>query len=158
MLGGADEAEDRGWPTAAATRTLIYATAMSQARRRIARARNALRRTSGDALTSPPGTGAAGTAPASPAAAMDWVRGAPPWRSRRSAAGWGSLDPHSVVELDYGGLVHLLDDDSLRADQSVAEVSAAISASREGQQDLAGVLYQRLRSRWQGLESLEAAN
>ena len=66
--------------------------------------------------------------------------------------------PHSVVELDYGGLVHLLDDDSLRADQSVAEVSAAISASREGQQDLAGVLYQRLRSRWQGLESLEAAN
>jgi hypothetical protein len=66
--------------------------------------------------------------------------------------------PHSVVELDYGGLVYLLDDDSLRADQSVAEVSAAISASREGQQDLAGVLYQRLRSRWQGLESLEAAN
>ena len=51
-----------------------------------------------------------------------------------------------------------LDDDSLRADQSVAEVSAAISASREGQPDLASVLYQRLRSRWQALESLEAAN
>jgi hypothetical protein len=62
------------------------------------------------------------------------------------------------VELDYGGLVHLLDDDSLRGDQSVAEVSAAISASREGQQELAIVLYQRLRARWQALESLEAAN
>ena len=66
--------------------------------------------------------------------------------------------PHSLVELDYGGLVHLLDDDSLRADQSVAEVSAAISASREGQYELASVLYQRLRNRWQALESLEAAN
>ena len=53
MLGGADDAEDRGPATAAATRTLIYATAMSQARRRIARALNALRRTSGDALTQP---------------------------------------------------------------------------------------------------------
>ena len=66
--------------------------------------------------------------------------------------------PHSLVELDYGGLVHLLDDDSLRADQSVAEVAAAISASREGQYELASVLYQRLRNRWQALESLEAAN
>src|SRR6202030_3710867 len=41
--------------------------------------------------------------------------------------------PHSLVELDYGGLVQLLDDDALRADQSVAEVSATVSAlaSRE---------------------------
>ena len=85
-----------------------------------------------------------------------------PWQATVEIAQIGrwleEFHPHSVVELDYGGLVHLLDDDSLRADQSVAEVSAAISASREGQQDLAGVLYQRLRSRWQGLESLEAAN
>jgi len=36
--------------------------------------------------------------------------------------------PHSLVELDYGGLVQLLDDDALRADQSVAEVSATVSA------------------------------
>src|SRR6202161_3550697 len=60
VLGGADDAEGRGPATAAATRTLIYATAMSQARRRIARALNALRRTSGDALTSPPGAGGGG--------------------------------------------------------------------------------------------------
>ena len=35
--------------------------------------------------------------------------------------------PRSLVELDYGGLVHMLDDGALRADQSVAEVAAAIT-------------------------------
>jgi hypothetical protein len=145
VLGGADDGEGRGPATAAATRTLIYATAMSQARRRIARALNALRRTSGDGAGEPGRRDGLG-----------------PWSATVEIAQIGrwleEFHPHSVVELDYGGLVHLLDDDSLRADQSVAEVSAAISASREGQQDLASVLYQRLRSRWQGLESLEAAN
>jgi hypothetical protein len=158
VLGGADETDGRGPATAAATRTLIYATAMSQARRRIARALNALRRTSGDALTSPPG--ALGGREDTPESGGHNDLG--PWQATAEIAQIGrwleEFHPHSVVELDYGGLVHLLDDDSLRADQSVAEVSAAISASREGQADLAGVLYQRLRSRWQVLESLEAAN
>ncbi len=158
VLGGASEADGRGPATAAATRTLIYATAMSQARRRIARALNALRRTSGDALTSPPGAPGGG-GDAGESGGRD---GLGPWQATVEIAQIGrwleEFHPHSVVELDYGGLVHLLDDDSLRADQSVAEVSAAISASREGQQDLASVLYQRLRSRWRALESLEAAN
>ncbi len=158
VLGGASEADSRGPATAATTRTLIYATAMSQARRRIARALNALRRTSGDALTSPPGASGGGD-DAGESGGRD---GLGPWQATVEIAQIGrwleEFHPHSVVELDYGGLVHLLDDDSLRADQSVAEVSAAISASREGQQDLASVLYQRLRSRWRALESLEAAN
>ena len=158
VLGGASEADGRGPATAAATRTLIYATAMSQARRRIARALNALRRTSGDALTSPPGAPGGG----GDKGGSGGRDGLGPWQATVEIAQIGrwleEFHPHSVVELDYGGLVHLLDDDSLRADQSVAEVSAAISASREGQQDLASVLYQRLRSRWRALESLEAAN
>ena len=158
VLGSANEADGPGPATAAATRTLIYATAMAQARRRIARALNVLRRTSGDALTSPPGA-AGGGGEASEPSGRD---GLGPWQATVEIAQIGrwleEFHPHSVVELDYGGLVHLLDDDSLRADQSVAEVSAAISASREGQQDLASVLYQRLRSRWRGLESLEVAN
>ena len=158
VLGGANAADSLAPATAAATRTLIYATAMSQARRRIARALNALRRTTGDALTSPPGA-PGGRDDASESSGPD---GLGPWQATVEIAQIGrwleEFHPHSVVELDYGGLVHLLDDDSLRADQSVAEVSAALSASREGQQDLAGVLYQRLRSRWQGLESLEVAN
>ncbi len=151
VLGGASETDGRGPATAAATRTLIYATAMSQARRRIARALNALRRTSGDALTSPP-AGAAASGEDTPESGGRNALG--PWQATVEIAQIGrwleEFHPHSVVELDYGGLVHLLDDDSLRADQSVAEVSAAISASREGQPDLASVLYQRLRSRWQG--------
>ena len=158
VLGGVSDADGQGPATAAATRTLLYATAMSQARRRIARALNALRRTSGDALTSPPGS-AGGGGDAGESGGRD---GLGPWQATVEIAQIGrwleEFHPHSVVELDYGGLVHLLDDDSLRADQSVAEVSAAISASREGQQDLASVLYQRLRSRWHALESLEAAN
>jgi hypothetical protein len=158
VLGGASEADGRGPATAAATRTLIYATAMSQARRRIARALNALRRTSGDALTSPPGAAVSG-GDTGESGGRD---GLGPWQATVEIAQIGrwleEFHPHSVVELDYGGLVYLLDDDSLRADQSVAEVSAAISASREGQQDLASVLYQRLRGRWRALESLEAAN
>jgi hypothetical protein len=158
VLGGAGETDGPRPATAAATRTLIYATAMSQARRRIARALNALRRTSGDALTSPPG-GAGGGGDTPESGNRDSLG---PWQATVEIAQIGrwleEFHPHSVVELDYGGLVHLLDDDSLRSDQSVAEVSAAISASREGQHDLASVLYQRLRSRWQALESLEAAN
>jgi len=163
VLGGANDAEGRGPGTAAATRTLIYATAMSQARRRIARSLNALRRTSGDALTSPAGAGASADGSGGDGGGESSSQdGLGPWNATVEIAQIGrwleEFHPHSVVELDYGGLVHLLDDDSLRSDQSVAEVSAAISASREGQQDLASVLYQRLRSRWQGLESLEAAN
>jgi hypothetical protein len=154
VLGSAGDAEARGPATASATRTLIYATAMSQARRRIARALNAVRGAGGDALTSQPDL--LGTVPADGRGSLG------PWPAGLEIAQVGrwleEFHPHSVVELDYGGLVHLLDDDSLRGDQSVAEVSAAISASREGQQELAIVLYQRLRARWQALESLEAAN
>jgi len=63
--------------------------------------------------------------------------------------------PHSVVELDYGGLVQLLDDDALRADQSVAEVSAAVSALASREYELAAAMYQRLRARWRDLEAVE---
>jgi hypothetical protein len=131
VLGGTGDPEARGPATTAATRTLSYTTAMSQARRRVARALNAVQGAGSDALT------------VEIAQVGRWLE---------------EFHPHSVLELDYGGLVHLLDDEALRADQSVAEVSAAISASREGQPDLAAALYQRLRGRWRALESLEAAN
>ena len=192
VLGG-DPGAGGPAEVARATRTLSYATAMSQARRRIARAMNAVCG-GGDALSGPPGragggrlgAGGLGDGPGGPgnepgglgsgdqgdglggragagsggAVAETGVLG--PWPAAAEIAQVGrwleEFHPHSVVELDYGGLVHLLDDDSLRADQSVAEVSAAISACRKGQQELAVALYQRMRSRWQALESLEAAN
>ena len=55
VLGGPGDPEARGPATAPATRTLIYATAMSQARRRVARALNAVRGSGGEALTRPYG-------------------------------------------------------------------------------------------------------
>ena len=157
VLGGAGDPEVRGPATASATRTLSYATAMAQARRRIARALSAVQGTGGDALTGQRGRPGGRRSRGGGDGGM-----LGPWPAGAEIAQVGrwleEFHPHSVVELDYGGLVHLLDDDSLRADQSVAELSAVISASREGQPDLAAVLYQQLRDRWRTLASLEAAN
>ena len=157
VLGGTGDPDARGAATASATRTLIYTTAMSQARRRVARALNAVQGTGGDALTGQRSRTAGRRDPGCNEAGVvgSWPAGAEIAQVGR----WlEEFHPHSLLELDYGGLVHLLDDEALRADQSVAEVSAAIGASREGRPDLAAVVYQRLRSRWQSLESLEAAN
>jgi hypothetical protein len=66
--------------------------------------------------------------------------------------------PHSLVELDYGGLVQLIDDDALRADQSVAEVSAAVSALASKEFELAAAMYQRLRTRWRDIEAAELSS
>ncbi len=66
--------------------------------------------------------------------------------------------PHALVELDYGGLVHLLDDDALCADQSVAEVSAAISAVSAGETEFATAMCHRFTGRWRALEALEQAS
>jgi hypothetical protein len=64
----------------------------------------------------------------------------------------------ALVELDYGGLVHLLDDGALRADQSVAEVSAAIRALTGGEHEMATAMLGRVTGRWQVLAALEHAS
>jgi len=143
VLGTAAEPEARGPATASATRTLIYATAMPQARRRVAQALAILRRAQAAGL-------AAQAATSGPAAAYPELAEVGRWLEE--------FHPHSLVELDYGGLVHLLNDAALQADQSVAEVSAAIRALDEGEPELAAAMYQRLRTRWQALEALELAN
>lgn len=58
------------------------------------------------------------------------------------------FDRDSVVELDYGGLVELLDDGALRADASATEVHAALAALGEGDGATAGACYDRLREFW----------
>jgi hypothetical protein len=146
VLDSAAESEARGPATASATRTLIYATAMAEARYRVAHALAIVRRAQATGLASEPGALAeSGSAQADTDLAEigRWLT---------------EFAPQSLVELDYGGLVHLLDDAALRADQSVAEASAAIRAVGDGQPELAAAVYQRLRSRWQALESLELAN
>jgi hypothetical protein len=150
VLGTTGDAQSSRPATASATRTLIYATTMAQARRRVARALGTVRRIPGTAQ-----------ARRRPGASPD--HGAPPTAAlvRVSAAleeigRWlEEFHPHSLVELDYGGLVQLLDDDALRADQSVAEVSAAVSALASREFELAAAMYQRLRARWRELEAIE---
>src|SRR5690606_41215735 len=66
--------------------------------------------------------------------------------------------PHSLVELDYGGLVHLMDDEALQADQSVAELSAALTGLDTGQEELAYAMYQRVILRWKSMQLLESSN
>jgi hypothetical protein len=136
------ERGEGGRATAAGTRTLVYATAMSQARTRVAKALAVIR---------PPKT---------PRAAAPW--GGDPaslLAELREVGAWlEEFHPHSLVELDYGGLVHLLDDGALCSDQSVAEVSASISAVAAGEAEFATAMYQRFVRRWRALEALEQAS
>ena len=142
VLGASGEPGEGGRTTAAGTRTLVYATAMSQARTRVAKALAVIR-------------------PArNPEAATPW--GGDPvslLAELREVGAWlDEFDPHSLVELDYGGLVHLLDDGALCSDQSVAEVSASISAVAAGEVEFATAMYERFVRRWRALEALEQAS
>jgi hypothetical protein len=145
VLGGRGNSGSTARATAAGTRTLIYATAMSQARRRVARALATIRRVPG-------GTESDRCAPAT--AAM--IRAG---ADLEEIGRWlEEFHPHSLVELDYGGLVQLINDDALRADQSVAEVSAAVSALASKEFELAAAMYQRLRTRWRDIEAAELSS
>jgi hypothetical protein len=143
-LGPGAEAGTAGPATASAVRTLIYATAMAQARRRLARALGAVR------------------------LGLHGPLGRPEEVRRGSLAVTAQLEdvarwleefhPRSVVELDYGGLVNLLDDDALRSDQSVAEIGAAIRGLSQDEPELAIAMYRRAAGRWQALRAAESAN
>jgi len=142
VLGTPGEPGDGGRATAAGTRTLVYATAMAQARTRVAKALGVIRRAHGR-----PAEDALGGDPAAMAAELKEV-----------GAWLEEFHPHALVELDYGGLVHLLDDGALCADQSVAEISAAISAVSAGEIEFAAAMCHRFTRRWRALEALEQAS
>ncbi|MEV0588573.1 hypothetical protein [Nonomuraea sp. NPDC050310] len=113
-------------------RNLIYVTSMAQARRRTARALQVLRRHVGRVASS---------------------------MEVEDVARWlEEFHPHSLVELDYGGLVHLMDDEALKADHSVAEIAAALTGLDTGQEELAFAMYQRVTLRWKSMQLLESAN
>ncbi|SDI01136.1 hypothetical protein SAMN05421505_13045 [Sinosporangium album] len=131
VLGSQGEQHD-GATTMTPTRNLIYVTSMSQARRRVARALQVTRRHVGEV--------------ARVAEVEDVAR----WLEE--------FHPHSLVELDYGGLVHLMDDEALRSDQSVAELAAALTGLDTGQEELAFAMYQRVILRWRSIQILESAN
>lgn len=113
-------------------RTLLYVTAMSRARRRLARGLSVLRRTVEDG------------------AVISGVEDLGRWLEE--------FHPHSLVELDYGGLVQLLDDRSLREDSSVADIAAALAALSRGDLRDAAAAYERVTERWRAVSAYESAN
>jgi hypothetical protein len=126
--------------TASATRALVYTTPMTRARRRVARGLGALRHLpagSGDAVLEP------SRAVGELAEVGRWLE---------------DFHPYSLVELDYGGLVHLVSDDALRGDQSVAEIRAGIDGAARGECELAVAMYLRARDRWRAFAEFERAN
>ncbi|MCW0214475.1 MAG: hypothetical protein OJJ54_14040 [Pseudonocardia sp.] len=58
------------------------------------------------------------------------------------------FDRGSIVELDYGGLVDLLDDDAVRSDESAAQVQRALGLLRAGDTEGAAACYEILREFW----------
>jgi hypothetical protein len=128
----------------ATTRALLYATSMSRARRRITRGLAAMR-----ALHDP----------SQEIADLSGI-----WDSRAEidlaeVGRWlERFHPHSLVELDYGGLVHLLSDDALRGDESVAEIAAVIDGIARGQRELALAMYVRVQVRWRAFSEFEQVN
>jgi hypothetical protein len=114
------------------SRCLVYVTAMSRARRRLARTLAVVRRMLED-----------GPIVAGIEDLGRWLE---------------AFHPHSLVELDYGGLVHLVDDDALRDDQSVADIAESVAALGRGDAAGATAGYERVVSRWRSIASVESAN
>ncbi|TDB77370.1 hypothetical protein [Micromonospora sp. KC721] len=113
-------------------RALRYRTEISKARRRAQRALSVLRKSVGEA---------------------------PITEAVEEAARWlEEFHPRSVVELDYGGLVRLLSDDSLAADDSTDLVAAGLAGLSRGEAEEASAAYDRLVARWRAVQLLERCN
>ena len=113
-------------------RALVYRTPMSRARRRIARALSVLRRTLDE-----------GAVTAGVEELGRWLE---------------EFHPRSLVELDYGGLVHLLDDAALAEDESARDLTVALAALSEGSGEQAAAAYGRVSARMKALQAVESAS
>jgi hypothetical protein len=113
-------------------RALVYLTAMSRARRRVAQALRIVRKVFDE-----------GPATAAIEDIGRWIE---------------EFHPHSLVELDYGGLVHLVDDETLSSDSSVADVNESLERLSVGDVRAAGECYERVIGRWRTIAALEHAN
>ncbi|MFJ9844578.1 hypothetical protein ACIRYZ_29835 [Kitasatospora sp. NPDC101155] len=111
---------------------LFYLVPMAQARRRVARAFRALREGVPDG---------------------ELVRGA------EQVGRWlEEFHPRSLVELDYGGLVHLLGPERLLADRSAGELEEGLRALRAGETAEALRVYGELTERWRRVQALRYTN
>ncbi|WP_327324606.1 hypothetical protein OG735_20350 [Streptomyces sp. NBC_01210] len=119
-------------PAGPAAPVLRYRTPMVQARRRVARALKTLRETIDEGQLTE--------------GLVDVGR----WLEE--------FHPRSLVELDYGGLVHALPGPQLAEDRSAADVAEGIAALRAGDGEGAGEAYARLVERWRAVRDLQSAN
>ncbi|MFE0460509.1 hypothetical protein ACFW1A_14820 [Kitasatospora sp. NPDC058965] len=111
---------------------LYYLTPMAQARRRVARGYRVLRERLADA---------------------------PLTLGAEQVGRWlEEFHPRSLVELDYGGLVHAIGGPELAADQSAAEVADGLAALREGDVERAEGAYRVVTERWRRVLALRQAN
>lgn len=69
-----------------------------------------------------------------------------------------SFHPQSAVELDYGGLVQMIDDPTLESDTSAEEVHGVLEALREGDIEELADLFNGLRDYWGELSARERFN
>ncbi|SOD85414.1 hypothetical protein [Streptomyces sp. Ag109_G2-15] len=111
---------------------LRYRTPMVQARRRVARALRTLK----DTIEEGP--------------LIDGLVDVGRWLEE--------FHPRSLVELDYGGLVHALPAGELEGDHSAADVAEGIEALRRGDGTAAGEAYGRLVERWRAVRDRRSAN
>ncbi|MER6136772.1 hypothetical protein [Streptomyces sp. NPDC001815] len=111
---------------------LRYRTPMVEARRRVARALRTLR----DTLDEGP--------------LIDGLVDVGRWLEE--------FHPRALVELDYGGLVHVLPAGELDGDHSAADVAEGIEALRTGDGAGAGEAYGRLVERWRSVLDRRSAN
>jgi hypothetical protein len=126
------DAEERELVTRRGRRALRYRTEISKARRRAHRGVSVLRKSVGDA---------------------------PITEAVEEGARWlEEFHPRSVVELDYGGLVDLLSDEVLEADDSPKLVAAGLAGLSKGDADAATEAYEKLVSRWRAVQLLERCN
>ncbi|MEU4424245.1 hypothetical protein AB0F81_26770 [Actinoplanes sp. NPDC024001] len=124
--------EEREISLSGRRRTLRYRTEISKARRRAHRAVSVLRKALGDA---------------------------PITEAVEEGTRWlEEFHPRSVVELDYGGLVNLLPEDSLAEDDSPGLVAAGLSALSRGDAESASEAYEKLVARWRLVQLLERCN
>ncbi|GAA0350149.1 hypothetical protein QZH56_19120 [Streptomyces olivoreticuli] len=66
--------------------------------------------------------------------------------------------PRSLVELDYGGLVHMVPEADLAEDHSAGDTAEGLAALREGDGARAGEAYERLTERWSAVRNRQYAN
>ncbi|MFJ6211801.1 hypothetical protein ACIQGZ_00425 [Streptomyces sp. NPDC092296] len=126
--GAEAAAGGRGEAGRGAPPALFYLTPMAQARRRLARGYRVLR----ENLEEGP--------------LVSGVEQVGRWLEE--------FHPRSLVELDYGGLVHAIPEARLAEDRSAAEVAEGIAALRAGDGVRAGRAYRTVTERWRLVQEL----